>query len=449
MTRKFDLVVIGTGSAGSTVASACRSSGWEVAIVDSRPFGGTCAQRGCDPKKVLVGAAELVEWSRRMLGSGIRAGQVRIDWSELMQFKRTFTEPVPENTEQQMTDAGIATFHGLARFTGRTTVQVGGDVVEGRHVVIAAGAKPVDLKIDGAELLATSDDFLELDALPERIAFVGGGYIAFEFSHVAARAGAHASMVHRHLKPLAHFDPDLVDRLTEATRELGVDMHFQAEVEAISKSSEGFRLHASGPAGEQVLEADMVVHAAGRVPDIDELDLPAGGVEREGRGVKVNEYLQSTSNPAVYAAGDAAASGPPLTPVAGYEGRIVVQNLLKGNHLKANYKGVPSVVFSIPPLASVGLREAEARERGLNFQCNLQDTSRWYSSRRIQEKCSGFKVLVEDGTGRILGAHLLGQEAGETINLFALAIRQGLTASELKDTLYSYPTHASDIRYML
>jgi glutathione reductase (NADPH) len=348
-----------------------------------------------------------------------------------------------------MADAGIKAFHGRARFIGKTTLQVGKDLLESRYIVIAAGAKPVDLQIDGAELLATSDDFLELDALPRRVVFVGGGYIAFEFSHVAVRAGAQVSMMHRSAKPLVRFDPDLVDMLTEATRELGVDIHLRAEVTAITKGSGCLRVHASSPSGEQILEADLVVHAAGRVPDIDDLDLAAAGVERDRMGVKVNDYLQSTSNPAVYAAGDAAASGPPLTPLAGYGGRIVAQNLLKENHVKPNYGGVPSVVFSIPPLASTGLREDEARDRGLHFQRNLQDTSSWYSSRRIRESCSGFKVLVENGTGKILGAHLLGPEAGETINLFALAIRQGLTASDLKDMLYSYPTHASDIRYML
>jgi glutathione reductase (NADPH) len=374
---------------------------------------------------------------------------LRIDWSELMRFKRTFTEPVPSRTERQMAEAGIATFHGVARFTGRTTLQVGSDVLEGRYVAIAAGAKPADLKIDGADLLITSDDFLELNALPKRIVFVGGGYIAFEFAHVAARAGARVSIVHRGAKPLERFDPDLVDRLSEATRELGVDIHLQAEVKAIKRCAGGLCVTASAPGAELAVEADMVVHAAGRVPDVDDLDLAAGGVERYRGGVKVNDYLQSSSNPAVYAAGDAAASGPPLTPVASYEGGIAARNMLQGNHLKPNYDGVPSVVFSIPPLASTGLREAEARERGYRFQCNLQDTSSWYSSRRVREKHSGLKVLVEEGGEKILGAHLLGQEAGETINLFALAIRYGLTASHLKDALYAYPTHGSDIRYML
>ena len=187
MTRTFDVIAIGTGSAASAVASRCREAGWQVAIVDSRPFGGTCALRGCDPKKVLVGAAEAVDWTRRMREKGIQAEKLQIDWPELMRFKRSFTEPVPKRREDGFAKAGIAAFHGQARCTGPTTVQVGDETLEGRYVVIAAGMVPADLKIPGAGHLITSDQFLELNELPRRILFIGGGYIAFEFAHVAAR----------------------------------------------------------------------------------------------------------------------------------------------------------------------------------------------------------------------------------------------------------------------
>src|ERR1700674_1920638 len=175
MVRKFDLVVIGTGTAASAVTSRCRSAGWQVAIVDYRPFGGTCALRGCDPKKVLVGAAEVIDWTRRMKGKGIQAAELQIDWPELMRFKRSFTEPVPQRREDGFAKAGIAAFHGRARFAGSRTVQVGEETLEGRYVVIAAGAVPADLEIPGAEHLTTSDQFLELNELPRRILFIGGG----------------------------------------------------------------------------------------------------------------------------------------------------------------------------------------------------------------------------------------------------------------------------------
>ena len=328
MIRKFDVVIIGTGAAASAVASRCRSAGWQVAVVDSRPFGGTCALRGCDPKKVLVGAAEAVDWVRRMRGKGIRAEEIRVDWQELMRFKRSFTEPVPKMQEDGFAKAGIAAFHGRARFIRPSSLQVNDDVLEGRYVVIAAGQKPADLKIPGTELLTTSEQFLELDDLPKRILFIGGGYIAFEFAHVAVRAGAQVTIIHRRPRPLPHFDPDLVDQLVESSRELGIEVQLGTEVVNVEKSSGQLIVHVSASGQKRTFDADMVVHAAGRVPEIDDMNLDEGRVAWDSQGIKVNEFLQSVSNPAVYAAGDAAASGGPrLTPVASYEGIIVAANL--------------------------------------------------------------------------------------------------------------------------
>jgi glutathione reductase (NADPH) len=450
MTRAFDLVAIGTGSAASSVVSRCRDAGWQVAIVDSRPFGGTCALRGCDPKKVLVGAAEAVDWTRRMNGKGIRAETLQIDWPELMRFKRSFTEPVPKRREDGFAKAGIAAFHGRARFAGPTTVQVGEETLEGRFVVIAAGEVPADLAIPGARHLTTSEQFLELDELPRRILFVGGGYIAFEFAHVAARAGAQVTILHRGPRPLSRFEPDLVDQLVERTRELGIDVHLGTEAIGIEEGSAQLIVTASTSGETATFATEMVVHAAGRVPELNDLNLDAVGIEWEKRGVRVNEFLQSVSIPGVYAAGDAAASGgPPLAPVASYEGSIVAANLLKGNHQRPQYLGIPSVVFTVPPLASVGLDERGAREQHLEFRVNKEMTSTWYSSRRVAETYSGHKVLVEEGSDRILGAHILGSEAAEVINLFALAIRSGMRATDLKHMLFAYPTSGSNIPRML
>jgi glutathione reductase (NADPH) len=450
MTGKFDLIAIGTGSAATGVTSRCREAGWKVAIVDSRPFGGTCALRGCDPKKVLVGAAEAVDWTRRMKGKGIQAAELQIDWPELMRFKRSFTEPVTKRREDDFAKAGIAAFHGLARFAGPTTVQVGEETLEGRYVVIAAGAVPADLGIPGAEHLTTSDQFLELDELPRRLLFIGGGYIAFEFAHVAALAGSQVTVLHRGPRPLALFDPDLVDRLVERTRELGIDLHLETEATGIEKISAQLNVRALAFGETRTFQTDMVVHAAGRVPEIGDLNLDAAGIEWEKRGVRVNDFLQSVSVPAVYAAGDAAASGGlPLAPVASYEGLLVAANLLKGNHQKPNYLGIPSVVFTIPPLAAVGLSERGAHEQNLKFRVKKEMTSTWYSSRRVAETCSGYKVLVEEGTDHILGAHILGSEAGEVINLFALAIRSGMSATDLKHMLFAYPTNGSNMTRML
>src|SRR6266446_6926682 len=447
--KNFDLVVIGTGAAGANAAFECRSAGWNVAIIDSRPFGGTCALRGCDPKKVLVGATEVIERTRQMTGKGISCDTVKIDWSALIRFKRTFTQPVPADREQQFSEAGIAIFHGRARFMDKTTIQVGNDTLVGRFVLIAAGARPATLGIDGEERLTTSDKFLELDSLPARILFVGGGYISLEFAHVAARSGAQVQILHRGARPLEKFDPDMVDRLVKATRELGIALHLKTAVQKIEKSSAQFTVHASVDGVPRTFQADLVVHGAGRVPEIDDLSLEAAGVKREKHGVTVNEFLQSVSNPTVYAAGDAATKGPPLTPVAAMEGEVVAANLLKGNHRTPELDAVASIAYTLPPAASVGLLEAAAKEKGLKFRVNHQDTAEWYSSRRLGAKYSAYKVLVEDGPERILGAHLIGPHAEEQINLFTLAIRSGIRSSDIEATLFAYPTGASDLSYMV
>src|SRR5581483_1111940 len=441
MSNEFDLVVIGVGMAGQNIARRVRSSGWEVAVVDSRPYGGTCALRGCDPKKVLVGAAELMDWQRRMTGHGI-AGEMRIDWADLIRFKRTFTDPTPANIEKSFRGSGIATYHGEAQFVGPNSLQLDGETLTAKRIAIATGAKPRDLGIPGAEYVATSTDFLELETLPERIVFIGGGYISFEFAHIAARAGAQVTILHRGKRPLEAFDADLVTELVAATRSIGIDVRLQSEVVVIEKENDQLRVHTSDGGS---FPSDLVVHGAGRVPDIEGLNLEQGGIEYTTRGVVVNDYLQSVSNPAVYAAGDAAATkGMPLTPVAVADGHVVSSNLLRGNQRTPDYTGTPSVVFTVPALARTGLNEEEAREKDLKFTVNFQKTEGWYSSRRTNEKHTAFKVLVDADTGRILGAHLLGSHAGEVINLFALAIRHHLTATDIKQTIFVHPAESSD-----
>jgi len=222
------------------------------------------------------------------------------------------------------------------------------------------------------------------------------------------------------------------------------------EVTAVEKSDGKLLVHASTGGTQETFEADLVVHGAGRVPELDDLNLAAAGVQTEVRGVKVNEYLQSVSNPAVYAAGDAAASGlPQLTPVAGYEGRIVASNLLEGNHRKVEHMPVPTIVFTIPPLAAVGVLEHAARQKGLDFRISHEDTSGWYSSRRVGEESAGFKVLIENGSDRVLGAHVIGPHADELINVFALAMQTDISANRLRHAIFGYPTLGSDVKYML
>ncbi len=448
--NSFDLIVIGTGVAGSTVATTCRDAGWSVAIIDERPFGGTCALRGCDPKKVLRRGAELVDALRRFKGKGVGYDNLSIQWEDLINFKRTFTDPVPENKEKHYTEEGIAPFHGTASFTGEKTLEVNHTELRADHIVIASGAEPIPLDIPGSEYLVSSDQFLELESLPERVLFVGGGYIAFEFAHIAARADRTVIILEQGEKPLTAFDPDLVDRLLSRSRNLGIQFHANTAASAIEKKGDAFIVHASVGDARQSFEADLVVHGAGRAPAIAKLKLENGNVQAGKKGIEVNEYLQSVSNPAVYAAGDASdTAGPPLTPVAGLEGESVAHNLMKGNQSKPDYRGIPSVVFTIPALARVGLLESEAQEKGLNYDCRFFDMSDWFSAQRVAEPDAAAKVLIGRDSDEVIGAHLFGHGCSELINYFALAIQLNLPASELKKLVTAYPTITSDLEYLL
>ena len=446
--KQYDLVIVGSGTAAMTAAMQVRAAGWGVAVIDHRPFGGTCALRGCDPKKMLVGGAAAVDHARRMHDKGV-VGEVRIDWPDLIAFKRTFTDPIPQERERSCAEKGIDTFHGRARFTGPHTVEVLGDVLEAKHVLIAAGAEPVKVGIPGEEHLINNEDFLKLPALPRRVLLVGGGYIAAEFSHIAARAGAQVTILQRGERMLDQFDADLVGWLMDKFRSLNINVRTRTKVEAVEKTSEGFRVHASTGGASVTLEADLVIHAAGRAPALDELNLEAGNVAVEKGRLKLNGYLQSVSNPATYAAGDSAQVGPPLTPVSSHDAKVVAANLLQGNHRKPNYTGVPSVAFTIPPIAAVGLNEDQARRQGLKFRVHSEKVSDWFTARQAAERTYGFKVLVDVESDQILGAHLVGPHADEVINLFALAVRHELTAEDLKRTMFAYPTGASDISDML
>ncbi len=454
MAKAYDLIVIGSGTAAMVASNRLASAGRKVAVMDYRPFGGTCALRGCDPKKMLITGAQVIDDIGRMAGRGVVTEDARIAWRDLMAFKRTFTGPVPAKQEKRYAEKGIDAYHAEARFTGPNAVELdGGDRLEARYIVIAAGARPMPLGFPGAEHLVTNEEFLEFDELPRRIVLVGGGYIAAEFSHIAARAGAEVTVLQRGGRMLPQFDPDLVGWLMENYRGAGIDVRTRTPVEGVEKTNAGFVVRARSEAdgGQPVaVEADLVVHAAGRIPDLDPLHLDAAGVERDGRGrIKLNEFLQSISNPAVYAAGDAAQVGPPLTPVSSHDAKVVAGNLLDGNRHRPDYRGVPSVAFTPPPIASVGLGEREAREKGLKFRVQSQFVPDWYTARRLAERVYGFKTLVEEGTDRVLGAHLVGPHVDEVINLFGLAIRHGLTAEDLKTTMFAYPTGASDIGYML
>ncbi len=448
--KEYDVIVIGTGASGMPAAYRCAGAGMKVAIIDSHPFGGTCAVRGCDPKKVLISFSELVDYYDRLRGKGISADNLRINWNAMMKFKKTFTDPVPENRDKGFKEAGIDTYHGRARFISKDTIEIGVVSLKAKYFMLGAGSKPMKLGIPGEEYVRISDDFLEIDELPQKVVFLGGGYISFEFANIAKRAGSDVTIIQRSAKALKRFDRDIVKWVLSSMDDAGIKILLNTNPLSVEKRDGSYVVHTSGEAGDLRIKADLVVHGAGREPDIEDMGLDIAGVNYDKKGIAVNEYLQSVSNPFIYAGGDCAATkGYPLTPVAYLEGGIASYNIINGNKKKPNYAGMPNVVFTLPPMAFAGLTEEQALSAGYKFRVNTEDTSGWYSSRRIGEKHSGFKILIEEGTERIIGAHLFGMNAEEVINIFALSIRNNLTAPALKDAIYTYPTKTSDISDML
>jgi glutathione reductase (NADPH) len=448
--ESYDVLVLGSGPAGSKIAAGCARAGLAVALCDD-PIGGTCSLRGCNPKKVLVAQAELVERVRRLQGRGLVAEAPGLHWPELVRFMREFTAPVSEATEKALTDRGVAVHHGHARFTAPREVAVGGRTLAATHVVIATGAEPVPLPFPGAELLATSTDVFDRDHLPERVVFVGAGYVSLELARVAAAAGAEVAVLEMAERILPAFDPDLTARLADLTRDLGIDLRTGATVVGVHAEEPGFRVEIEGDdIGKEAIATGLVVHGAGRRPALAGLDLERAGVAHEPAGVTVDDDRRSTSNPAVFAVGDAAASGLwPLTPAAEHDARIVIDQLTSGHSARPVSPALPSVAFTAPPIARVGLLESEARSRGLACDVRAGDMSRWNSVRKSGGAGGAYKILVDPGTDRILGAHLLGPGAEETINIFALAMQERVTASTLRTMPLAFPTHASDVGSML
>ena len=358
---------------------------------------------------------------------------------------------MPGRIENGLESNGVTTLHGKARFVGEDTVEIDGEgQFQANHFLIATGAKPRTIDVPGSEHLTDSTEFMRLDALPERILFIGGGFISFEFGHIAARAGSEVCMIDRGERPLKGFDADLVERLVARGEEVGVQLRRRTSLKSIKKDGTDFLVTVETGSETKDLRADLVVQGAGRVAAIDQLDLAAANVEAGDKGVAVNAYLQSTSNPKIYAAGDAAdTQGAPLTPVAVFEGKVAASNMLKGNRTKPDYSGVPSAVFTVPELTRVGMLEQDAREAGHDIRVVENDTGDWYSNLRVGESCAATKVIIDKDSDTILGAHLLGPEYGEIINFFGLAIRLGLTTSDLKKMVSVYPSVGSDLGSML
>ncbi len=297
--------------------------------------------------------------------------------------------------------------------------------------------------------MITSDEVLSEREQPREVVFVGGGVIAFEFAHLYARAGTKVTVLEVLPRFLQALDQDAVAQILRESERIGIALHAGVEVKAIARRGRRFTVTFEQDGASRTIAAHRVVNGAGRIPDVDELDLAAGNVRLSDGRIECDEYLRSASNPAVHVCGDASSGALQLSPVATYEGDIVGRNIVKGPVAKPDYSCIPSCVFTVPALASVGLTGQAAREANRAVKVETKDMQDWMSARAYNEHVAWAKVIEEDGSGRILGAHIVGHSGEELIHLFAFAMKFGITASDLRDTVYAFPTYAADVKNMV
>ena len=443
--HRFQVVIIGTGPGGTSAALRLARAGLRVAIIDERKYGGTCPNRGCDPKKIIRVGAELAYRSHQLARNGIVA-PTRINWDRLMHWKRSIIEEVPRTVEDSLVQAGVTTYHGMASFIDAHSVRVGTQALSADRFIIATGSVHRPLPISGSHFLATSEEVLELDTLPDHALFVGGGYVSFELAHLLAACGVACTIVHADETPLPDFDEALVRTLIDSSREDGIEIVLGSEVTGIDQVGEGYHVHAVSEDEHHTYETDIAIHGAGRIANVQGLNLAAAGIIAPRNGIHVDEYLRASEH--IYAIGDCADSGPAVTPVAQYHGRLVADILL-GSPRVVDHSIIPRVLFTLPELASVGLTERDAHRDGIAHLVKNHETSSWLSSRILGQRHAGSRILVDPTSKRILGAHLFGSGSAETIHLFALAMREGVSADALANLIYAFPTQSSDIPSLL
>ena len=445
MANRFDVVILGGGNAGFGVSAVAHEAGKRIAFVEELDFGGTCPNRGCTPKKVLVAAAHALHEIEVAGAHGIDVGKPTLDWAKLIDREKDMIGFIPDAMEGVAKKRGEV-FRGHARFVGPNAVDVGGTMIEGDNIVIATGSKPRPLAIPGAENLITSDDVLSERTLPKDVVFIGGGVIAMEFGHVYARAGAKVTVLEVMPSLLPRLDIDAVETVQRESERIGITVKTGIEVKEIASRNGRLRVVFQHEGEERTVDADRVVNGAGRVANVDTLDLAAGNVAHDGTRVDVDDYLRSTSNPAVWVCGDALVTSAQLSPLATYEGRTVGRNIVDGPTVKPDYAVVPNCVYTVPALSSVGLTEQEAKQQGLNVSVSTNDMTGWFSGRSYAETVAWAKVLVDADTDRFVGAHMVGHQGEDLIHLFAMAMQHDIAASRFKETMFAFPTFSSDAK---
>ncbi len=442
MTPDFDLFVIGAGSGGVRAARFAAGFGARVAVAESRYLGGTCVNVGCVPKKLLVYGAHYAEDFAQSLGYGWQPGQPGFDWATLIGNKDREIQRLNGVYRNLLQGSGVQLIEGHARLLGGQRVEVDGRVFSARHILIATGGWPVIPAFPGSEHAIDSNQVFQLKQLPRRVLVVGGGYIAVEFASIFHGLGADTHLLHRGELFLRGFDQSLREQLREELQRKGLQMSFNAQVARIDRQADG-SLQVQLADGRQ-LEVDCVFYATGRRPMLDNLGLENTAVQLDERGFIAVDPDLRTAEPGLLAIGDVIGRVQ-LTPVALAEGMAVARQLFRPQeYLRPDYRLIPTAVFSLPNLATVGLSEEQARADGRAVRIY---ESRYRAMKLTLTDCqerSLVKLVVDARSDQVLGCHMLGPDAGEIVQGLAVALRAGATKAQFDETLGIHPTAAEE-----
>jgi glutathione reductase (NADPH) len=442
MTREydFDLITIGAGSGGVRASRVAAQYGARVAIVEERYLGGTCVNVGCIPKKLFVYASEFSEAFEDAAGFGWTVPKSSFDWRKLIANKNHEIERLNGVYGKLLTDSGVRIVNGRAVVIEPHTVAIGNERLTTRYILVATGGWPTLPEIPGAELAISSNEAFFLERFPSRAIIVGGGYIGVEFAGIFHGLGAKVTLVHRGPLFLRGFDDDLRQALAGEMRKRAIELHFSSLVEKIEGTRAGVRVTLSDGAS---LEADLIMFATGRAPNSRGLGLEEAGIALDANGAVMVDRYSCSSVPNIYAVGDVT-NRRNLTPVAIAEGRAVAETLFNGKPMSVEYEDVPSAVFSQPPIGTVGLTEAEARERYGEvdvYKSSFRPLKHTVSGR---DERAFMKLVVDPKTDRVVGCHMMGPDAGEIIQGMAIALKCNATKAQFDATIGIHPSAAEE-----
>lgn len=444
MTRHFDYIAIGGGSGGIASANRAASYGKNCAIVEAKALGGTCVNVGCVPKKAMWFAGQIADALKLAPDYGYDVQAPALDWGKLVQSREAYIARIHGSYERVLGKNQVTVIKGFARFVDAHTIEVDGERYSADHISIATGGVPAWPAIPGAELGIDSDGFFALDHCPKRVAVVGAGYIAVEIAGVLQALGSETHLLVRHDKALRSFDAMLSDTLHQLMQHNGIQVHSHTEVTAVSREADGSLMLKLNTG--HALQVDCLIWAIGRTPNTQNLNLAAAGVETDAQGFIPTDKYQNTNVPGIYAIGDNTGRLA-LTPVAVAAGRRLSERLFNGKtdeHL--NYDLVPTVVFSHPPIGTIGKTEAEARAEFGDAAVKVYNSefTAMYRALTSHREPTRMKLVCRGPEQKIVGLHVIGYAADEMLQGFAVAIKMGATKADFDNCVAIHPTSAEE-----